>query len=311
MRNRNLWKYMMIITAATTMSLSLGLEPTLAGVDCNTVANNSSDTDERDINNSIARPDGFTDYQECKLNGVATLIDSTHKVYGQSYWPATCGEKCHKLYPNKRDLFVILVKPSNSLINSFSDPPLDNATLLQMVSAEQSAGGLGLTVHPIAKTSYIGNRQVISASTQKAVQVTESMDTTSLDVLGFANTGLPSGLDQATIYTARIKKFIQTACGVTNWPPLPTCKDSTGKTGDELLKKYIQHTVAHEIGHVLGPLAPVYNVNYGGNHYMTGQNVIMDQSIYYTQSTSGSETTTTFYIGTGFIGSDQSSARLK
>ncbi len=60
-------------------------------------------------------------------------------------------------------------------------------------------------------------------------------------------------------------------------------------------------------------LAPArnYNANYGGNHYMTGQNVIMDQSIYYTQSTSSGVTTTTFNIGTGYTGYDQSLAKLK
>ena len=77
----------------------------------------------------------------------------------------------------------------------------------------------------------------------------------------------------------------------------------------DLLNKYIMHTIAHEVGHVLGPLAPVYDANYGGYHYQSGTNVIMDQSIYYTYSKQPNQTT--FNIGTGFTGSDQSSAKLK
>ena len=91
------------------------------------------------------------------------------------------------------------------------------------------------------------------------------------------------------------------------------CADSTGvydtTSNPALTQKYILHTIAHEVGHVLGPLAPTYNANYGGYHYQSGTNVIMDQSIYYTYS--GSTNQTTFYIGTGYTATDQTSTKLK
>ncbi len=179
----------MIIFAITVTGLLLRQSQCFsqAAVTCSTgMANNSADSDS----------DGFTDYQECNLNGIATLIDSTHKVYGKLKWPGVspnpscpASTTCHKLDPDKRTLFVIIVKPtSGSVINQLT---VTNADLLQYVSAEVSAGGLGIAVHPINKTSYLGNRTVISASTQKAVMVTESLDTSSTEVSGFSNTGLP------------------------------------------------------------------------------------------------------------------------
>ena len=146
------------------------------------------------------------------------------QIANQLYLPA--GNIC--LDPNKQDLFVIIVRnPNNTL---FPTNPLP------YVSAALSQGGLGIVVHPIYVSAPLTNRAVFSGSNQKAVQVTESMDTTSPDILGFSNTGTPNDLDNTTIFTARIKNFIQTTCGNgTNGsnggaPTYGTikCADSTG-----------------------------------------------------------------------------------
>ena len=141
----------------------------------------------------------------------------------------------------------------------------------------------------------------------KVVQVTESTDSSSSAVLGFANTGTPNDLDQVTICTKRIKTFIENTC-----LNAPVCVDSTGAAGSTLINNYILHTIAHEVGHVLGPLAPIYNASYGGNHYMSGTNVIMDQSIYYTSKLDNANAkNVNFYVTTAFTSADQSGAKLK
>jgi hypothetical protein len=284
MKNRRFLKYMLIV-ALGGMIVFLSQGPAKAGVICSPTMSQTTDSDR----------DGFTDYLEC----YGLTLKNGSFVPGR----ANCNGGTNCLDPDNKDLFVILVPatPTSYL------PP----NSLQLVSNPISQGGLGITVHLIYPTaSYpFTDRTVASSSTQKAVRVTESLDTTSPNVLGFSNTGTPNGLDMATIYTQRIINFIKSACG--NSYGTSTCADSSGiydSTGNlALTQKYIIHTIDHEVGHVLGPLAPVYNANYGGYHYKSGTNVIMDQSIYYTSK----EGKVTFYIGTGYTAPDQSSAKLK
>jgi hypothetical protein len=197
--------------------------------------------------------------------------------------------------------------------NGSTDYAGDAAYWFGFVSNLVSQGGLGITVHPLLPAQVVSGtlRQVTSSSLQEAVMVTESLDTGSTNPLGFSNTGTPDGLDLSTIYTGRIITFIKSACGSAYGTS--NCVDSSGvydntATGNlALTQKYIMHTIDHEVGHVLGPLAPVYNANYGGYHYKSGTNVIMDQSIYYTSK--GGKVT--FHIGTTYTSADQSGAKLE
>jgi hypothetical protein len=327
MRNRPVWIYIMMIIALTGMSVFLVQGPVMAG--CPSTSSNDTDLD------------GFTDNQECNSNGVAVAIpvfDNTkiNLIYGKQNCPcptgvATCSTVStvnsvttttykHCLDPDKKDLFVIIVNPTNPTGTSLFP---SNTDLLQYVDASTSAGGLGIAVHPIYQkiSDPNDNRTVMAGSTQKAAKITESLDVKSMDVLGFSNTGTPNGKDGATIYTARIKKFIQDTCGMPGGTGknggagtygTPKCSDSSNPPlyGTNLLNKYILHTIAHEVGHVLGPLAATYDSNYGGNHYPPNTNVIMDQSIYYTYDNTNVANQTTFYIGTGFTDSDRSRAAL-
>jgi hypothetical protein len=191
------------------------------------------------------------------------------------------------LDPDSRDLFVILVPQLNGRLASVASP-------LQFVSNPVSQGGLGITVHLISQDQVLGTDRKVTP-TQNAVRVTESLTTSDPNILGFSNTGTPNGLDLATIYTQNILNHLATVYG------------GLAKVPAGLADTYIKHTIAHEVGHMLGPLAPAYDSRFGGYHYKSGTNVMMDQSVYYT-SKAGK---VTFYIGTAYTSLDQASSKLR
>jgi hypothetical protein len=220
-----------------------------------------------------ADSDGFTDAQECQgipLDKGSTPSNIPGKLSG--------APRAERLDPDTKDLFVILVPASGSKIP---------ANPLEYVSAPQANGGLGIVVHVVGPTQADSNRYVTSASTQKAVRVTESLDESTTTPLGVSSCGTPNGLDLATVYTRRIEKHVISISGA----------------NQDLINKYIKHTIAHEVAHMLGPLAPKYNASYGGYHNKTGTNVVMDQSVYYKG--------TTLYIGTTYTSADKSGVKLK
>jgi hypothetical protein len=272
------WTYAVVILIAVLALAVLLIQTPVHAFTCPTSENNV-DTDN----------DGFTDYQEC--NGI-TLGDG-------SYFPgklqSTGLSRGQYLDPETEDLFVILVpaSPSNFPVNPQN--PSDTTYLLQYVSNPISQGGLGITVHVISQNQVIAGTDRNVTSTQEAVRVTESLDATSTNPLGFSNTGTPDDLDLATIYTQRIINFVNSVYTSANASVPPG-----------LIDTYIMHTIAHEVAHMLGPLAPVYNSNYGGYHYKSGTKVIMDQSIYYTSK----KGRVTFYIGTAYTPADQAAADL-
>ncbi len=131
--------------------------------------------------------------------------------------------------------------------------------------------------------------------------ISENLDVSNLDVLGFANYGTPNGLDYSTIYTQRIINFIDDVCASAS-----QCQDSTGVERPELYAKYINHTIAHEAGHLM-QLTSSYNSRFGGYHYKSGTGVILDQSIKYTNK--GGKVT--WYIGTGYTSADRADVTLQ
>jgi len=265
------WMYI-IFMAVTLMGLNMLLSqvPAQAAVDC-PASSSTTDTDK----------DGFTDFQEC--NGI-TLADGTSFPGKSSQAAITV-----RLDPDTRDLFVILAPATPS---SFLP-----ANPLEFVSKPVSQGGLGLNVHVITATQAATDRTVCPNCTlptgqttkQKAVRVTESLDVSNPNLLGISKPGTPNGLDLATVYTQRIKNSFTSILGTT--------------PSQDLIDLYIKHTIAHEIGHMVGPLAPTGSSSYGGYHYKSGTNVIMDQSVYYKG--------TTFYIGTTYTSTDQTKTKLK
>ena len=308
------------ITAACTVSATFALVSTFS-VNCSAVSSTSTTDSDGD---------GFTDYQECY--GIV-LSDGTC-ICGSAGCPSGCtstNTRTDTLNPNIPDVFVILAPATGGYFQYLTSPP----NPLQYVSNPTSQGGLGITIHYISstqtqacgsKTKPPSSRCVVTLPTpQQAVMVTESLDNTTTNPLGFSNTGTPDGPDLSTVYTQRINTFISTTCGTAAYGTA-NCADTSGvydsnttlapanctncnfcnSANCALTLKYIKHTINHEVAHVLGPLAPVYNANYGGYHYKTGTNVIMDQSIYYT-SIGGK---VTFYIGTTYTGPDEAGVKF-
>ena len=216
--------------------------------------------------------DGFTDQQE--MDGI-TLMDGTIITTD----------------PTIPDLFVILVQatPSNFPANP-----------LEFVSKPQANGGLGIVTHEIPYDPANLDRYVSPNSLQKAVRITENLDPQGI-ILGYANQGTPNGLDEAIIFTERIKNHVISTC--TGADP---CIDSAGNAGQGLIDTYIKHTIAHEIGHMTS-LAVEYNRRFGGYHYKSGSEVIMEQAVKYTDK----QGTVTFYISTDYAEPSQLGLILK
>lgn len=185
-----------------------------------------------------------------------------------------------RLDPDTKDLFVILDQATSS---KFPANPLEFAL------RPQSQGGLGfITFHVIPSAQTQGDRFLNSLTAQKAVRVTESLDISNPTVLGSSTTGTPDQ-DKGTVFTQRIENHVKTVYAA---------------APQDLIDKYIKHTIVHELGHMVGPLAPAYNANYGGNHYQSLANdLLMNQFVYYVG--------TDFYIGTSFSSADQGGVKLK
>jgi hypothetical protein len=238
--------------------------------------------------------DGFTDAQEC-----AGLTLSPGNLFGNLAVLPTCAantsgaDRLQCVDPNSKDAFVIVTRASPSRIPT--NP-------YQFISAAQSAGGLGITVHEITTTRT--DRRVIDTSAQLAARLRESLDTSDL-ILGSANQGMV--LDLATVFTQRIANFVTSTCAGSS-----TCADSNAATNgvdtlSEVIDHYIRHTISHELGgHVL-TLAPVYNSRYGGNHYQSGTKVVLEQSVTYTKKSGR----VTWYISSLYTDPDRAGARLQ
>jgi len=208
------------------------------------------------------------------------------------------------LNPNKKDLFVILIRTTPSNIPDPTEYSVPEKDPLQYVRS------LPINVHLVTTSqvdpSNAGNRTVCPSCTipadstqlQKAVRVSESLETaTDPTILGVSFEGTPGGRDNAVVYTDKIKNHVNSVYAGTT-PP------------SGLIYTYIKHTIAHEIGHMIGPLAPVSlrdQERYRGYHYKSGTNVLLDQSVYYTSKGSS----VTFYIGITYTELDKAGITLK
>jgi hypothetical protein len=227
--------------------------------------------------------DGFKDAEEC--NGIP-VYHSADLVF---------------LNPNKQDLFVILVYATDLGLPKTNIP----ANPLEFVSNPIATGGLEFTTHLIPFDLSNPDRFVSSdpSITQKAVRITEDLDANGI-VLGVANQGTPNGLDEASIFTERIKNHVQSTCAEAD--SAANCTDkATGFSGQDLIDLYIRHTIAHEIGHMT-MLAVDYTRRFGGFHYKAGSEVILEQAVKYTSK----KGKVTFYISTKYAAPSQLGVQL-
>lgn len=233
--------------------------------------------------------DGFTDAQECAgitLNlGTAAAVTFPVCASGlASNDPA----RALCVDPNSKDLFVILVRATPSLIPS--DP-------LKFISAPQAAGGLGIATHEISPNQAASDRKLVFGLSARAVKITESLNTDGTG-LGESNQGML--LDDATVFTQRIVNLVNSVCAGTT-----ECKDNaTSFTGQALIDHFIRNTTAHEgCGHPCD-VAADYNARFGGNHYKAGTIVVMEQHVTYKKAGAN----VTWYISTTYPATDQAAA---
>ena len=232
--------------------------------------------------------DGFTDQEE--INGI-TLFDQTPFP---GFDPGMPRDEC--LDPATPDLFVILVRATD-LGESYTNIPEETDPgyfdPLEFVHKPQADGGLGIVTHEIPYDPANPDRYVSQDSLQKAVRITESLHPEG-NILGYANQGTPNDLDDAIIYTEHIKSHVNSVYG--NPAAVPA----------GLIYTYIKHTIAHEIGHMTS-LAVDYNRRFGGYHYKSGSEVIMEQAVKYTDK----KGIITFYISTEYAVPSQEGVAFK
>ena len=190
--------------------------------------------------------------------------------------PATC------LAVGTVDLFVILRQATPTLI---SMTPLE---LMELITSSHAESGLNISLHVIDESLAGTNREILCNAfdgayctdpVQKALRITE-ITSTPQPVLGYCPQGTPMDRDDATVYTGEIQDFVNSMCAG------KTCQ---AYVGDEIpanlvsgvqnvVDAYIRYVTIHEVGHTL-ELAVQYNRRFGGNHYKTGTNFILDQTV--------------------------------
>lgn len=227
-----------------------------------------------------ADADGFTDAQECSGSGILGVL------------PCAAGvDRNSCLDPNSKDVFVIVVPDTTG-------PSLLGQNPLGVLKTTAGITGLGIGIHQITE-GQTTNRVVLGP--QKAIRITESLDTSDV-ATGVCNQGTPNGLDGCIVFTQVISNFVNSKC-----PTGVPCLISPSTTGTvaAVISTYIQNTIAHEASHSMAVTAK-YISRFGGNHYQTGTNVVMDQSVYYT--TRGGKTT--FFIPGAYATADPPAVTL-
>lgn len=256
--------------------------------------------------------DGFTNVQEtagipvpvgftfADRNGVPLSANALIPACPVANTPYPDRNFC--LDPATADTFVILSRAANG--------SLIPANPWNFVNLPKTNGGLGIAVHelkPVDPQSLANN----VTPTQKAVYITESLspkNTATGDTqVGKANHTTPN-LNNAygTVWTQRIDVEVLSYC--TSAVPEANCKDIGGTSGKANIRAlYIQHTLAHEMAHMLY-LTTVEIAKYAGWHYQAGSGYVLDQNISPPTSRGG---VVTFKITKNYTAADQTNAALK
>jgi hypothetical protein len=274
--------------------------------------------------------DGFTDAQECAGIVLApgnTLLRSDGTTIPAGGTIPRCGaaalvpgsparQDC--VDPDTPDLFVILVQPaSNSVLVALGlDPtatvaaPRNRLPMLEFVSNRKADGGLGLALHRLTTTRT--DRRVMpvvaGASAQKAIKFTENLTVGNL--VGFCQWGTPNSPStggQCTIYTAKVRTVVQTACGTGVTCNLRATDPAAPPAGvDAVITKYIKQAFAHEAAHAM--LRTDRDVVEVPQHHLAAEsNVITEEFEVFKVAANG----VTWYISDDFSSSDQANFRLK
>jgi hypothetical protein len=245
--------------------------------------------------------DGFTDTQEC--TGITLADGST--IEGANSSASIARE--NRLDPETKDLFIIVVPLANGSLmanagNLITDP---TATL----------ANVGITAHILMGSFWAmsEDRTVAqSGSAQNAVKITEDPDGTlksGRNYLPFGDShyGTPNGLDGATVWTQRIKNYVETVACPNAGDPCTDAVSGANGTG-AVVNAYITNVIAHEVGHVM-ELTNVSISKYNGNHYAPGSDTVMEQSIVY--KTSKKDGAVTFTIPQAYAAGDEALTTLK
>jgi hypothetical protein len=228
--------------------------------------------------------DGLTDTEETA--GITTC----NGIGVQGCSGQTC--PAANLMLGQKDLFVI-VTPDNTNNSAYGLAKITNR--MEFATAVRA--------HEITKEQAGCKNNVDRSVTtnQKAARIAELLDTSNTsgsddalgwtDAVGSANGSIPYG--DGYIYTERIANWVKLKCGT------GTCKTSDGQatTKDTVIPRYIKHTLAHEVGHMLN-LKQVPDSKIG-NHYpasASGTRYTLDQSVFFKSGT--------FYMGTLFKSPD-------
>jgi len=257
--------------------------------------------------------DGFPDARETGTGLVLPPGASSGDPGSVTFPPCTSGADPSTCVDfNRIDLFVILRQPADTKITA---TPLQ---LMDLISRSFADFGLDISIHPIDESLAGPDREVYcidgAACTdvgQKAVRITE---VTSIPqaILGYCPQGTPMGLDDATVYTGEIERFVKSTCGIGTTEE-KTCQAYVGEdipanlvSGyQNVIDEYIEYVTIHEIGHTM-ELALDYNRRFGGNHSKTGTGFIMDQTAVLTDK----KGTVTFYFPAKYSALSQGGALL-
>jgi hypothetical protein len=203
------------------------------------------------------------------------------------------------------------------------------------------AGDLGLNLIPLARpsTSNITNRYVNGVSGQNADRIKEYNKTplSAGSNLGDTQVGTPNFLDDAKIFTYKIKELIEKNCAgsprieiidpSTSTSTVQWCASLVGQqegcwplaTQTDIKNAYAyirdfhtKNTVAHELAHEVNLVSPPSSKL--GPHYATGTGVILDAAtqckITYARD-KVTKTLVTWYIATKYAAGDRTALKLK